>query len=207
MRTIETVVYKYDELSESAQQKAREWYLEDGLDYPWWDFSYEDFARVADILGIDLSLKAIPLMNGKYRYEPEIYFTGFYSQGSGSAFCGTYGYAKSAVAKIKKYSPQDEELHRIAQGLQDVQRRHFYRLTADITSLRDHCIRVEGDDSENRYRDIGDAEDDVRGLMNDFNDWMFKRLQDEYEYLTSDEAVEESIIANEYEFDEEGNPV
>ena len=205
MRTIETVVYKYDELSESAQQKAREWYLEDGLDYSWWDFSYEDFARVAEILGVDLSQKPIPLMNGKYRYEPEIYFNGFYHQGSGSSFVGTYRYAKGAVAKIKKYAPQDEELHRIAQGLQDVQRRHFYRLTADITSPRDHYTRVEVEDSENRYRNIGDAEDDVRGLMNDFNDWMFKRLQDEYEYLTSDEAVEESIIANEYEFDAGGN--
>ena len=205
MRTIETVVYKYDELSESAQQKAREWYLEGGLDYPWWDFSYEDFARVAEILGIDLSQKPIPLMNGKYRYEPEIYFTGFCHQGSGSSFVGTYGYAKGAVAKIKAYAPQDEELHRIAQGLQEVQRRHFYRLTADISSLRDHYIRVEVEDSENCYRDIGCAEDEVRELMNDFNDWMFKRLQDEYEYLTSDEVVAESIVANEYEFDEDGN--
>ena len=42
-------------------------------------------------------------------------------------------------------------------------------------------------------------------LMNDFNDWMYYRLRDEYEYLTSDEAVAESIIANEYEFDEDGN--
>ena len=205
MRTIETKVYKYEELSDSAQEKARDWYRQDGLDYSWWEYSYEDFARVAEILGITLSEKPVPLMNGKCRYEPEIYFTGFYSQGSGSAFCGTYGYAKGAVAKIKKYAPQDEELHRIAQGLQDVQRRHFYRLTADITSIRDHCIRIEVEDSENPYRDIGDAEDAVRDLMNDFNDWMFKCLQDEYEYLTSDEAVEESIVANEYEFDEYGN--
>ena len=117
MRMIETAVYKYDELSERAQQKAREWYLEGGLDYPWWDYSYEDFARVAEILGIDLSQKPIPLMNGKYRYEPEIYFTDFYSQGSGSSFVGTYSYAKGAVAKIKQYAPQDEELHRIAQAL------------------------------------------------------------------------------------------
>lgn len=205
MRTIETKVYKYEELSDSAQEKARDWYRQDGLDYSWWEYSYEDFARVAEILGITLSEKPVPLMSGKCRYEPEIYFSGFYQQGSGSSFCGTYGYAKGAVAKIKKYAPQDEELHRIAQGLQDVQRRHFYRLTADITSARGHYIRVEVEDSENRYRDIGDAEDDVRGLMNDFNDWMYGRLRDEYEYLTSDEVVAESIVANEYEFDEDGN--
>lgn len=205
MRIVEKTLYKYEELSDKAKQKARECYLEGGLDYSWWEYSYEDFARVAEILGITLSQRSVPLMSGKCRYEPEIYFSGFYQQGSGSSFCGTYGYAKGAVAKIKKYAPQDEELHRIAQGLQDVQRRHFYRLTADITSVRDHYIRVEVGDSENPYRDIGDAEDDVRELMNDFNDWVFKCLQDEYEYLTSDEAVEESIVANEYEFDEHGN--
>lgn len=205
MRIVEKTLYKYEELSDRAKQRARECCLEDGLDPSWWEYLYEDFARVAEILGISLSEKPVPLMNGKCRYEPEIYFSGFYHQGSGSSFCGTYGYAKGAVDKIKKYAPQDEELHRIAQGLQDVQRRHFYRLTADITSARDHYIRVEVGDSENPYRDIGDAEDDVRELMNDFNGWMFKCLQDEYEYLTSDEAVEESIVANEYEFDEYGN--
>lgn len=205
MRTVEKTLYKYEELSDRAKQRARECYLEGGLDYSWWEYLYEDFARVAEILGITLSQRSVPLMNGKCRYEPEVYFSGFYHQGSGSSFYGTYGYAKGAVAEIKKYAPQDEELHRIAQGLQDVQRRHFYRLTADITSVRDHYIRVEVGDSENPYRDIGDAEDDVRELMNDFNDWMFKCLQDEYEYLTSDEAVEESIVANEYEFDEYGN--
>ena len=207
MRTVEKTLYKYEELSDRAKQRARECYLEGGLDYSWWEYLYEDFARVAEILGITLSQRSVPLMNGKCRYEPEIYFSGFYHQGSGSSFCGTYGYAKGAVAKIKKYAPQDEELHRIAQGLQDVQRRHFYRLTADITSVRDHYIRVEVGDSESPYRDIGDAEEDVRELMNDFNGWMFKCLRDEYEYLTSDEAVEESIVANEYEFDEYGNVV
>lgn len=196
MRIVETKVYKYEELSDSAKQRAREWYLEGGLCYDWWDFCYEDFCRVAEILGIEISCR-----QGR---GAEIYFTGFYCQGSGSSFVGTYRYAKGAVAKIKQYAPQDEVLHRIAQALQDVQRRHFYRLVADITSVRDHYIRVDVEDSENRYRDIGDAEDEMRDLMNDFNDWMFKHLQDEYEHLTSDEVVEESIIANEYEFDEDG---
>lgn len=205
MRVVEKTLYKYEELSDSAQEKARDWYRQYGLDYDWWGSSYEYFASVSEILGIELSQKPVPLMNGKCRYEPEIYFTGFYHQGSGSSFCGTYSYAKGAHAKVKEYAPQDEALHHIAQALQDVQRRHFYRLVAEITSVRDHYMRVEVEDSENRYRDIGDAEGEVRDLMNDFNDWMFKRLQDEYEYLASDEVVEEAIIANEYEFDERGN--
>lgn len=204
MRIIETKVYKYEELSDSAQEKARDWYRQDGLGYNWWEFCYEDFARVAEILGIDLSQKAVPLMNGKCRYEPEIYFTGFYHQGSGSSFVGTYGYAKGAVAKIKEYAPKEEELHRIAQALQDLQRKHFYRLEANVSSRKDYMISVEVYDREDPYKDVGYAESDLADLMSYFNDWIFKRLQDEYEYLTSDEQVAESIIANEYEFDEDG---
>lgn len=196
MRTIEVQLYQYDELSDSAKQRAREWYLEDGLGYDWWDFCYEDFCRVAEILGIEISCR-----QGR---GAEIYFTGFYCQGSGSSFVGTYRYVKGAVAKIKQYAPQDEELHRIAKSLQAVQSRHFYKLRARIESRRDSSICVEVWHDDDPYRDIGNAEDEVRDLMNDFNDWMFKRLQDEYEYLTSDEVVEESIIANEYEFDEDG---
>lgn len=196
MRIVKTKVYKYEELSDSAKQRAREWYLEGGLCYDWWDDSYEYFCRVAEILGIEISCR-----QGR---GAEIYFTGFYCQGSGSSFVGTYRYVKGAVAKIKQYAPQDEVLHRIAQALQDVQRRHFYRLEANVSSRRDYMISVEVYNSDDRYRDIRDAEDEVRDLMNDFNDWMFKHLEDEYEHLTSDEVVEESIIANEYEFDEDG---
>jgi hypothetical protein len=199
MSTIETVVYQYDELSDSAKEKAREWYLKDGLDYDWWDFCYEDFVRVADILGIEFSTR-----RGSKR--PEIYFTGFYCQGSASSFVGTYRYAKGTLAKIKKYAPQDEELHRIAKALQYVQSRHFYKLVARVESVRDHLIRVSVEDADYPYRDIGDAEGAINDLMNDFNDWMFKTLEREYEWLTSDEVVEENIRANEYEFDEYGRP-
>lgn len=34
---------------------------------------------------------------------------------------------------------------------------------------------------------------------------LYKSLEKEYEYLNSDEAVDESLIVNEYEFDEDGN--
>lgn len=197
MRTIQTVVYKYDELSDSAKQKARDWYRDGALYYSWWDFCYEDFCRVAEILGIEISCR-----QGQ---GAQIYFTGLYIQGSGSSFVGTYRYAKGAVKAIKDYASKDEELHRIAKALQDVQSRHFYKLRASITSVRDHSISVEVWHDDDRYRDIGDAEDDISTLMNDFNDWMFRTLEREYEWLTSDEQAEESIVANEYEFDEDGN--
>ena len=52
-----TEVFKYEELSDSAKQKAREWYLgmDGGLDYEWWDSVYDDFVEVCKILGVELA--------------------------------------------------------------------------------------------------------------------------------------------------------
>ena len=70
--TKEITIYKYGELSESAQQKAREWYL-DGMDYDWWDSVYE-------MAGEDGKEKGF--------YIDKIYFSGFHSQGDGASWTG-----------------------------------------------------------------------------------------------------------------------
>ena len=49
-----------------------------------------------------------------------------------------------------------------------------------------------------------EAEDDIKEIARDFMRWIYKRLESEYEYSVSDEAVEENIITNEYEFTEDG---
>lgn len=46
MRIKETKIYKYDELSDSAKEKAREWMSKHALEYEWWEFIYEDAARI-----------------------------------------------------------------------------------------------------------------------------------------------------------------
>jgi hypothetical protein len=50
---------------------------------------------------------------------------------------------------------------------------------------------------------FSNLEDTVRDLCRQ----IYRDLEKEYEYLTSDEAVEETLDANEYEFDEEGDIV
>lgn len=55
MRTIETIVYDYDELSENAKEEAREWCAEHIADYDWWEFIYQDAKDVEiEITGFDL---------------------------------------------------------------------------------------------------------------------------------------------------------
>jgi hypothetical protein len=57
------------------------------------------------------------------------------------------------------------------------------------------------DDADAEYFDTEDIDDEfLNSLLNDY--WSI--LYDEYYYLTSDKVVRETLIANEYEFDETG---
>jgi len=49
-----------------------------------------------------------------------------------------------------------------------------------------------------------DAEDIVTEALRDLARWLYRQLEREYEYLTSDEAVDESLRANDYTFTEAG---
>src|SRR3546814_8876729 len=67
---IETTVYCLDELPEAAKEKARAWYREGGFDYDWFEFVYEDFERVCDILGVRLDMTSVRLFGGGTRRKP-----------------------------------------------------------------------------------------------------------------------------------------
>jgi hypothetical protein len=49
-----------------------------------------------------------------------------------------------------------------------------------------------------------DAEEIVTEAIRDFARWLYRQLQSEYDHLTSDEVLEDGIIANEYTFTEGG---
>lgn len=202
--TITKLVYKFDELEPQAKETARQWFRDGQLDYDWYDFIYEDAERIAAILGIELDRK--PRNNPKAHAEPAIWFSGFYSQGDGACFDGRYSYAKGAPKAIRAYAPTDTELHRIADELQSVQRKNWYKLTA-TTKHRGHyyhsgCMAVDVDGAHN-----GDNEEILIVLLRDFADWIYRALEKECEWLQADEQVDDSIRANEYEFDESGNIV
>lgn len=219
-RTIETPVFKFDQLSDEVKAKVLEKNYDYNIDYNWWDAVYEDAIMMAGIIGIQIDTR-----RGS-NTEPAIWFSGFSSQGDGACFEGTYSYKKGALKELKSsaaagYKDQatgqwvvqenNVELHRICKGLQDVQRKHFYRLEA-VVKQRGHyqhsgCTSVEVQDCEHMYRDIGDAEEDVTQLLRDFMDWIYKRLEDEHDYLTSDQQIQEALEANEVEFDEDGERV
>ena len=204
-----TTVYRIDELSDAAKSRAKTWYRELGPQDDWWDAVYDDFERVCDILGVNLKTKPVRLLGGGTRQKPCIWFSGFWSQGDGACFEAGVRYAKGSVAEIKAYAPQDAELHRIATALQDLQRRNFYQLSADVTHrgryYHEFCMDIAVDrDSPTSQPLTDDAEAGITEALRDLARWLYRQLQAEHDHLTSDEAIEEAISINEYTFTENG---
>lgn len=207
---IETTVFRLDELSGTAKEKARAWYREGGFDYDWFESVYDDFERICAIIGVHLDTRDVRLYGGGTRQKPAIWFSGFWSQGDGACFEGRYSHAKGASGQIRDYAPEDGDLHRIADALEAIQRRNFYQLHATVTHRGRYCheysmsISVERDSPSEQVM-TADAEDAVAEALRGLARWLYRQLEREYEYLTSDDAVDEAIIANDYTFTETGH--
>lgn len=202
---VTTTVYRLDELSDAAQEKARIWYRQGGIDHDWFEFVYDDFERICDILGVTLKTVPVRLYGGGTRQKPCIWFSGFSSQGDGACFEGRYSHARGAPRKIREHAPKDAGLHRIADALQAIQRRNFFQLHAAIVHRNRYyheytmAIAVERDSPTSQDM-TADAENGVIEALRDLARWLYRQLEREYEYLTSDEQVDEAILANGYTF-------
>lgn len=181
MRVIEKTIYQFDELTDAAKEKAREWFRAASAHDTWWAESViDDAKRIGALIGFDVD---------------EIYWCGFGSQGDGACWTGSAFYAAGCAAAVARERPQDAEIQRIARAWRDLQRRNFYQIRGGV-SADDRYMRTS----------VGACRaDDANQIVSDFADWIYCSLEKEYDYLMSDECVDESIRANEYEFDEDGN--
>lgn len=200
---IKIKVFTFDELSDDAKERARDWYRNGALDYDWWSFVYDDFSSICKILGIDLKTRPVRLMGGDTRRKSCIQFSGFCSQGDGASFeTELYAYARNSLSQIKAHAPNDTKLHDIAARLNAIQRRNFYQLYARVDQrgryVHENTMQVDvrRDDAEM----TADAEEEIAEAMRDLARWLYRKLEAEHDYLLSDGVVEESITANGYTF-------
>ena len=190
---IETTVYKYDELSDKAKDKARDWYRVGGFEYEWFDSVYEDAKECGKLLGIRID---------------QIYFSGFSSQGDGACIEGRYAYAKGA-AKALKSQVIDGTLFSIADDLQALQRKNFYRLEAMVKHsghyYHAYCTNIDVSNSETGDYVSTETNKELSEILRRFMNWIYRQLETEFKHLNSDENVAETIRANEYTFTSDGS--
>lgn len=215
MREVTLKVYKFDELSNTVQEKVIEKHRDFNLGHEWWDGVYEDFEIICGILGVELKTRSVPLMGGGSRQKPCIWFSGFSSQGDGACFEGRYRCKADAAEKIREYAPQDQGLHEIADKLaadwggagpcDSVTIEHHSRYYHANTMLFE-CSDWE-DSEGNMHEPPSSATETAVNCLRDLANWLYRTLEKQHDDLTSDEAVIESIKANELEFYANGSPV
>lgn len=208
-RIIETTVYKYEELSPEAQEKARDWWREGGLYYDWWQFTKEEFESDLAALGFE---------------NVTSQFSGFWSQGDGACFdfkgldlvklatapTSTLGHTMEGI--VEEFRAEHKQTLRHV-----VRARGVFTIASYKNSYATHyChartrgISLELDDfcsnTPHRLHAAADKfEAALDALCKKLADHFYRVLESEYEYLNEDAQVSEAIIANEYEFLEDGS--
>lgn len=166
-RKVESTVYKFEELSDRAKERARDWYRQGALDYEWWDSVYEDAKRIGlKITGFDVSRGA----DAEGKFEDTA--------------------VDVANAILKEHGKETETYKDARDFLKDWEKKEKAYYDADEDN-EDFEGSEEGEELEKEF---------LNTLLQDYA----QILQKEEEYLMSNEVVDESIIANEYEFSEDG---
>ena len=227
MKTIETTVYTFDELSDSAKQKALDADRDRDVDHNWWEWTYEDFISQVALKGYGVQAK-------------DIQFSGFWCQGDGASFTGSVRKTSEEVlallpcdlaAKVKLHhakcrllniDPINLELSAIIERSDS---RYSHSNTMEIVEAEfadrnwsrcnmgpcfcspnwpDVC-----DEREALLRGVGLVSltplllEEAKGLA----DELYKSLEQEHEYLTSDEHIAEYLRGEEEAFTEDGERV
>lgn len=208
---------KYEELSDEAKVTAREWWKE--LEAQDWGSSrasdlYEDFAICCSHLGITIKQEGVKHVRGDRTWhstEWGIYWSGFWSQGDGLVIDGTWQAEDVDLDALLTHA-NDDALTRICTEM-TVLKLRWPQATATITTVSSGpglgYLSLDTDSgfetSDGTPGWIG--EEDTKALKRLIERacmWMYDQLEENYNYDTGDEAAEEAITANGYEFDEDG---
>lgn len=165
MRTIKTNVYKFNELNDTAKEKARNWYREGNTG----EFEWENIQEDAKTIGLEI-IQLDTHRPNKGRFLASAEETAHKIEKEHGETCETH---KTAKAYLKERDGVIESAERDENG----------EFTLKIDDKLNEC----------------DAEF-LRSLLEDYRIMLERNI----EYQNSDEAVDENIEANEYEFNEEG---
>jgi hypothetical protein len=183
-------VFKFDELSPSAQEKAlqdqRQFESEvwDANDYLISDFK-EDIEKYG-VSGVDVS------------------YSGFYSQGDGASFTGLVD-----LRKYLKETGQEKDYAKLIKAFdEDLADDHVHIVRLSNQYSHENTIASDGVNYHGTNNEVQQEADKLADNLTFFarekSKNIYKTLRDDYEYCMGDENLKENIKANEYEFTEDG---
>ena len=187
MKTIEKTVYTFEELSEKAKEKATNYFIESWLDT-------DDYAEL-DYFNSMLEEKGF--------MEPKISWSGFWSQGDGASFTCNF---VDIDAYIKAYNLTDKN-HKMFLAawkrgwvenieITKTSSRYSHENTMDISW---NCNLQKS--SSKWIEDIFDGiVQNILATAKDLAREVYKGLEEQYEYCSSEEYIKEMYNNNDMEF-------
>lgn len=216
-KVIEVEVFKYDELSDSAKEKARNWYIE-GMDYEWWEGVYDTAKEDGYEKGFCIDT---------------INFSGFWSQGDGASWSGQLDVREwlekncadsigvsawcaliqeDVVSKHIQVTQSGRYSHEETMGFANVED-HTDEFTDDwqmeLPSIFkgmevQHLFDIIATDDTCPYKNVEDITTAIAISAKDYARQIYKQLQEEYDYLCSEEMMIDHFECNDYFFDSDG---
>lgn len=210
MRISEVKVYSFNELSEQAKKKVIETLSDINTDYNWWDAVYDDFATFCGTIGIEVDLK-------------NTHFALSYSQGDGAGFSARIDLPKLLEAidnqtwkdgypkENFKFYPVTVNMKRICKLIQSgsIDGNAWIEESnrgTDSKLVNEYSLTIGGKcmNPVRVQEELDNLIEFLEDVTKTLNRWFFNNLRTECDYLSSDEAIIETIEANEYEFTENG---
>jgi hypothetical protein len=197
MQAITIELFNFNELSDDAKNKAIEKFKNDTyyLDYDWWYSTCDDIKTMLEFIGFT---------------DANIQFSGFCSQGDGASFTGNYEYAKGGVKKLIEYAPNETVFIGAAKQLQELQRKYFYKIYGKVERISNYYVHENtiafslDYHSVNTLQSVSEIEKEITEIVRTISQEIYSKLENEYEYLMSDEAIVDYILGNEYKFTIDG---
>ncbi|WP_159477663.1 hypothetical protein [Dyadobacter sp. 3J3] len=209
MKKITITLYSFEELPQATQKQVTQKLSGINVDYTfWYEYSYEHFKKLCALLGVGVEAKSL-------------HFNGFYAQGDGSCFgadVDIVGLIEGIRSRVWTSSMPASELEMqapdISPSLFSLIKKGGIDISAKIYS-HSNGIGIEAGmdwnyDSSKNLSNIDksflDMESWFQKTSKTLNDYLYRSLQAEYEFVTSEQSVAETITANEYLFTIDGEP-
>lgn len=202
MRTEEIAIFKYDELSNEAKAKARDWWRNASCGETYWsECVIDEVKEQGDLMGLEIS---------------NVYFSGFWSQGDGACFEGSWNAANVKADQVADGwgdCRETQQIKGIASRFAEIAKawpnayfgvKHQGRYSHEHSTSFD-IVLDENSDGESGYEgDIDEAEASIIETARDYMRWIYRQLEKAYEDYNSDEQIAGNIEANSYEFTDDG---
>jgi hypothetical protein len=194
--TFTVTAYKANELSAAAREEVLDEFRSINVEGSWWTSIYKEWIDKLEKMGFE---------------DVQINFSGFYSQGDGASFTAK-GLDLLPFMRGEKLGNKYRSvlnLTKAGDAWGYVKRDHssIYCHENTVSARVDGVVEKSEEVVEYTWSQMSELQEYVTRRVRELSKEIYKELEVQYEFLTSDEQVEASLVALEYLFDEEGHQI